>query len=305
MNVKLWRIVERFCRAGQLDPAAFDAFAQLVEDDQEGAVRKKVSSWSDEELEQLSLLISGTLDTVEHPRDRDSILQCQGLYMTGSESSLSALGRQEIPNEVRRGMAESLKESLPDQTLIIIGSRIVPATWVHGFGWKQWRAGLARDDAMFSRPCRAQPRQALESQAWILPVFVEKRHFLADPETDVSAAGVSGLGIELADALAACFRSINGSVPSDISIHPILAAAHCCWTNAKMIAVCEWAKAMQTRARATGRSILLEERPSRGSVQVRDARTRELIATLEADASFPVDATGMAIQLITDGGPPF
>jgi hypothetical protein len=96
----------------------------------------------------------------------------------------------------------SLSVVLPDQNRIIVGSRIVPATWVHGFSWKQWRAGLERGDAMFSRPCKAQPRQAPQSQAWILPVFIEKGDFMAESEADVSMAGSAGVGVKLADALA-------------------------------------------------------------------------------------------------------
>jgi hypothetical protein len=34
-----------------------------------------------------------------------------------------------------------------------------------------------------------------------------------------------------------------------------------------------------------------------------DARTKQVIAGLEADPSFPVDGTSMALKLITDGGP--
>jgi hypothetical protein len=76
------------------DAAAFDAFAQLVEEDQEGVVRNKVSRWRDAELEQLSFLISGTLDTVDHPaQGGNRVLQCRGLYITGSEASLSGLGQ--------------------------------------------------------------------------------------------------------------------------------------------------------------------------------------------------------------------
>jgi hypothetical protein len=101
--------------------------------------------------------------------------------------------------------------------------------------------------------------------------------------------------------LARFLRSGKGRLPSDISIHPILAAAHCCWANAKTIAVYEWAKNVQARAQAAGRSTALEERPQRGSVQLRDVRTKEILAAFEADASFPVDGTSMAIQLLMDG----
>jgi hypothetical protein len=300
MNLKLWRVVERFCRDEVFDAGAFEAFAQLVEEDQEAAIRKKVSRWTEEALEQLSFLISGTLDTVGQPHDRDRVLQCRGLYITGSEASLLALGKSELSSQTRKRMAQSIIGSLPDKTRIIIGSRIVPATWVHGFTWKQWRAGLARDVAMFNRPGKAYPKQAPESQAWILPVFVEKNDILADLEPDVSAAGVSGLGMALADALARFLNGTSGSLPSDVSIHPILAAAHVCWLNAKMIAVYEWARAIQTRALAAGRTVLFEERPCRGSAEARDARTGKTIATLKADASFPVDGTRMTLQLLMD-----
>ena len=303
MNLRLWRVVERFCRGGVFDASAFDAFAQLVEEDQEAAIRKKVSRWNETELEQLSFLISGTLDTVVDRQDGDCILQCRGLYLTGPESSLSALGRREISNRVRNGLTEVVSEFLPDHTRIIVSSRVVSVTWVHGFTWKQWRAGLARDAAMFSRPCQAQPKQAPESQAWILPVFVEKGDLLADLEPDISAVGVSALGTALAEALTGYLSRPSDSMPEDISIHPILAAAHCCWANAKTIAVYEWAKRIQSQARAAGRIVLLEESPRRGSVRARDARTKEIIATLKADASFPVDGTALAIQLLMDGRP--
>ena len=108
MNLKPWPVVERFCRGGGFDSAAFGAFAQLVEDDQEGAVRKKISRWTTEELEQLSFLISGTLDTVAHPQNQNGVLQCQGLHITGSEASVVALGNREIPKEVRQRMAQSV-----------------------------------------------------------------------------------------------------------------------------------------------------------------------------------------------------
>jgi hypothetical protein len=212
------------------------------------------------------------------------------------------LGSQEIPKEVRLAMAKSLSDLLPDQARIIIGSRIVPVTWVHGFAWNQWRAALARDSAMFSRPGKGQPKQAPESQAWMLPVFVEKGHLLADLEVGVAEAGVSTLGRELATALAGVFKKMHGPLPSDVSIHPILAAAHCCWCNAKMIAVYEWAKAIQTGAKAARQSILFEEGPRRGSVRARDAGTKQVIAALRAEASFPVDGTRMALKIIMDGG---
>jgi hypothetical protein len=43
MKLKLWRAVERFCCGSIFDPANFGAFAQLVEENQEDTVRKKVS----------------------------------------------------------------------------------------------------------------------------------------------------------------------------------------------------------------------------------------------------------------------
>ena len=69
-----------------------------------------------------------------------------------------------------------------------------------------------------------------------------------------------------------------------------------------MIAVYEWAKAIQTGAKAARQSILLEEGPRRGSVRARDARTKQVITTLRADPSFPVDGTRLALKLIIDGG---
>ncbi|HZR18469.1 MAG TPA: hypothetical protein VFE51_14345 [Verrucomicrobiae bacterium] len=302
MNLKLWRVVERFCRGQVYDPAAFVAFAQLVEENQEDAIRKKIRAWSDAELEQFSFLISGTLDTINNPQNPNGVLQCQGLYIIGSEASLLRLGSQEIPKEIRLAMAKSLGDLLPGQARIIIGSRIVPVTWVHGFAWAQWRAALARDGAMFGRPSKGQPKQSPESQAWMLPVFVEKGDLMAELEAGVSEAGVSTLGSELAGALAKVLKKMHGPLPSDVSIHPILAAAHCCWANAKMIAVYEWVKAIQTGAKAARRSVLLEEGPRRGSVRVKDARTKQVIATLKADPSFPVDGTSLALKVITDGG---
>jgi hypothetical protein len=303
MNLKMWRIVERFCRGQEFDPEAFGAFARLVEEDQEEAIRKKVSAWSDQELEQLSFLISGTLDTIDNPSNPGGVLQCQGLYITGSHASLLRLGSQEIPKKARLKMIQSVSHSLPDQAEIIVGSHIVPVTWVHGFSWKQWRAALARDVAMFSRPSKAQPKQAPESQAWILPVFVEKGHLFVDVPADVSEAGVSTLGTELAAALTRVFEVMLGALPSDVSVHPIVAAAHACWGNAKAIAVYDWAKAIKAGAQAAGRAVLLEEKPHRGSVRASDAQTRRIIATLNADASFPVDGTEMTIKLIMGGGP--
>ena len=301
MNLKWWRMVERFCRGGLFDVAAFDAFPQLVDADEESAVRKKVSRWRDKELEQLSFLMSGTLDTVAHPLNPECVLQCQGLYLTGSENSLRGLGKGEIPQAVRRRMEKSVQKSLPNQTRLSVGSHIVPATWVHGFGWKQWRAALAGDGAMFSRPCQAQPRQAREAQAWILPVIVEKEHLLAEVETDVSAAGVSALGLRLAEALTRYLRGRHRLLTPDVRIHPFL---HSCWTHGKIIAVFEWAKAVQTRAQAAGRAVMVKEHPRRGSMQISDVETGEIMAAIEPDASFPVDGTHMAIQLIVTGRPP-
>ena len=301
MNRKLWHVVERFCRGGILDESAFRAFGQLVESDQEAAIRRRVQSWSEAALEQLSLLMSGTLDTVGDPGSDHRVLQCRGLYLTGPEASLLPLGKREIPVPARKRITELVSQSGPHQTRIILGSRIVPVTWVHGFSWKQWRAGLARDDAMFTRPCKAQPRQAPESQAWILPVFIEKEHLLTDLGLEVSADGVSEIGRALAQGLTHYFQEVNDALPSDLTIHPILAAAHCCWANAKTIAVYEWAQGVQAREQAAGRSLVLEERPHRGAVQARDAETKRIVATLQADASFPVDGTGMAIQLLMNG----
>src|SRR5260370_22510173 len=93
---------------------------------------------------------------------------------------------------------------------------------------------------------------------------------------------------------------MHGALPSDVSIHPILAAAHCCWGNAKIIAVYQWAKAIQTGAKAARQSILLEEGPRRGSVRARDARTTQLIPSLEPTPSFPVKGPSMPLKLITD-----
>ncbi len=303
MNLKLWRIVERFCRGPVLDPVAFEAFAQLVEDDQEDAIRRKIRAWSDQELEQFSFLISGTLDTIDNPQKPAGVLQCQGLYITGSEAALLPLGSREIPKEVRLALAKPLSALSPNHEQMIIGSRIVPATWVHGFAWKHWRAALARDGAMFSRPCKKQPHQAPEAQAWILPVFVEKGPLTAGLEGDVSEVGVSAVGRELASALARVLMELHRPLPSDVSIHPILAAAHCCWSNAKVIAVYHWAKAIQASAQTTGKPVLLEEGPRRGSVRVKDARTKQVIAALRSDPSFPVDGTRMALKLLTDHGP--
>src|SRR5258708_3926344 len=113
MNLKLWRIVERFCRGQVFDLAAFGAFAQLVDESQEEAIRKKLRAWSDQELEQFSFLISGTLDTIDNPQNPNGVLQCQGLYITGSAASLLRLGSHEIPNEVRLALAKSLSDLLP------------------------------------------------------------------------------------------------------------------------------------------------------------------------------------------------
>jgi hypothetical protein len=296
MDLKLWRVVERFCREKVLDPEAFGAFAQLVEEDHEETIRKRLRRWSQNDRAQFSFLMSGVLDTVDDPQHPKGVLQCQGLYLTGTEASLRALGAQEIPQAVRVTLAESLGGLLADQVRIIIGSRIVPVTWVHGFSWKQWRAALAREGSMFSRPCKAQPSQAPESQGWILPVFVEKADLMAELEADVLETGVSAVGKKLALALARVFRKMHGDVPPDVSIHPILAAAHCCWTNAKMIAVYEWARAIQKSAQSAGQTIILEEGPRRGSVRVKDGRTKRVLATLKAEASFPVDGTGMALE---------
>jgi len=176
-------------------------------------MRKEIRTWSQQQLEQFSFLISGTLDTIDDPQRPNGVLQCQGLYITGSEASLLPLGSREIPKEVRLAVAKSFSDLLPDQARIIIGSRIVPVTWAHGFTWKQWRAALARDGAMFSRPRKEQPMQAPESQAWILPVFVEKGHLMADLEADASEVGVSELGGELAIALERVLKEMHGALP--------------------------------------------------------------------------------------------
>ncbi len=108
------------------------------------------------------------------PDGSDTVFQCQGLYPTGPQKSLLALASKEIPKRLREAMAIVPTRTIREQQNIIVGSHIIPATWVHGFTWKQWRAGLARDAAMFQRPCKHQPKQAPEAQAWILPVFVRK-----------------------------------------------------------------------------------------------------------------------------------
>lgn len=301
MNGKLWRTVQRFCHGSDFDPEAFEAFAQIVEEEGENDVRQGVTGWNDAKLERLSLLMSGTLDTVDHPRKAGGVLQCQGLYVTGAEGSLRLLGGREIPPEVRSEMAELLDESLQDQTQLIVGSHVVPVTWVHSFTWKQWRAALSRHGAMFSPPGRVQPKQATEAQGWILPIFFDKDDIQTDLEADVAAAGISGLGLRLAESLARYFRRVPGGLPDDVSIHPVMAAAHSCWMHAKMIATHDWARRIQTRAQASGLQLRFEEAPQRGSVQVKNMSSGELVAALEADASFPVDGTGMVLQLITQG----
>jgi len=60
-----WRLVERFCRRPAFDPAGIEAFARLVEDDQEEAIRQRVKSWGSNARERLSFLISAVLDTVD------------------------------------------------------------------------------------------------------------------------------------------------------------------------------------------------------------------------------------------------
>jgi hypothetical protein len=298
MDSTLWSVVERFCRHNDANPIAFDAFAQLVEQNGEDDIRSKIKPWSEDALEQVSFLISATLDTIENPDNSETVLQCQGLYITGPQKSLLPLASREIPIQSRNEIGAVLAERLPEQGDIIIGSHIIPATWVHGFSWKQWRAGLARDAAMFQRPCKKQPKQAEDAQAWILPVFVTKKLF-ADVSVDPleEPTGVSPMSQLLCAGIKQVLVQLHGGVPQDVWIHPVLAAAHCCWAHAKTIAICDWLKGVNAQAVANGQSILIEEAPPRGSVRVRESRTGRLVAELIGDASFPVDGTGMAIEL--------
>ena len=275
MPAEAWRLVERFCRRPAFDPAAIEAFARLVEDDQEEAIRRRVKSWGSKARERLSFLISATLDTVDHPADASTVLQCQGLYVTGSLKSLLPLGSKDLPKAVRVAMAKSAQGALPQGAGLIVGSRILPATWVHGFPWKQWRAALAREGPMFEQPCKVQPRQAPRSQAWMLPVFLEKgppEPGQAEPE---SANGVTELGRQLASGLARALVNVAGVLPTGVTLHPLLAAAHSCWGHARMIALCAWAKSVENQARSTGRLVHVEEGPRRGSLRVLNARTRQ------------------------------
>ena len=301
MDSKLWSVVERFCRHNDANPIAFDAFAELVEQDAEDDIRSKINGWNENELEQVSFLISATLDTIYDPDNSERILQCQGLYITGPQKSLLPLASREIPNESRNEIRAVLAEKLPEQGDIIIGSRIIPATWVHGFSWTQWRAGLARDAAMFERPCKKQPKQAEDAQAWILPVFVTKSLF---PQVSADAieqsTGVSPLGQLLCAGIKRLLVQLHGGIPQDVRVHPVLAAAHCCWAHAKTIAICDWLHGVKAQAVTNLQSIVIEEAPTRGSVRVRESRTGRLVAELIGDASFPVDGTRMAIELSSE-----
>jgi hypothetical protein len=298
MESRLWRPVERFCRHHEFNPTVFNAFVELVEQDEEEAIRQRIKNWSSDALEQFSFLISATIDTIDNPDGSDTVFQCQGLYITGPQESLAALGRKEIPKKLRDAIAIVSGKTIREQNEIIVGSHIIPATWVHGFTWKQWRAGLARDAAMFQRPCKNQPKQAQEAQAWILPVFVQKEIFSGlTLEEMPEQNGVSPMGQLLRVEIKNVFEQMYGVLPHDVWIHPVLAAAHCCWAQAKMIAVCEWLKGIKTKAHTLGQSVLVEEAPVRGSVQVRQAHTGNLIAALIADPSFPVDGTSLAIEL--------
>jgi hypothetical protein len=300
MDSKLWSVVQRFCRHNGVNPLAFDAFAELVEQNAEDDIRSKIKGWSENALEQVSFLVSATLDTIYDPDNSERIFQCQGLFITGPQKSLLPLASREIPNKSRNEMRAVLAEKLPEQGDIIIGSHIIPATWVHGFTWKQWRAGLARDAAMFQRPCKKQPKQAEDAQAWILPVFVTKSLFPpvpADPMEEPT--GVSSLGRLLCAGIKRVLVQMHGGIPQDVRVHPVLAAAHCCWAHAKTIAMCDWLNAVKAQAVTHRQSILIEEAPTRGSVRVKDSRTGHLVAELVGDASFPVDGTRLAIALST------
>jgi hypothetical protein len=298
MEARLWRPVERFCRHHEFNPNVFSAFADLVEQDREETIRQKIKNWSSDALEQLSFLVSATIDTIDNPDGSDTVFQCQGLYLTGPQKSLLSLASKEIPKKLRDAMAIVSGRKIWEQQDIIVGSHIIPATWVHGFTWKQWRAGLARDAAMFQRPCKNQPKQAQEAQAWILPVFVQKESFSGLPVEEVpEQTAVSPMGQFLSVEIKSVFAQMYGVLPQDVWIHPILAAAHCCWSQAKMIAVYEWLKGIKARALTLGQSILIKEAPVRGSVQVREAHTGKLIAELLADPSFPVDGTSLAVDL--------
>ena len=272
MEARLWHPVERFCRHHEFNPTVFNAFAELVDQDHEETIRQKIKNWSSDALERLSFLISATMDTIDNPDGSDTVFQCQGLYITGPQKSLLALACKEIPKALRDAITIVLSRTsgtMREKEEIIVGSRIIPATWVHGFSWKQWRAGLARDAAMFQRPCKNQPRQAEEAQAWILPVFVQKEIFSSIlmqemPEPD----GVSPMGQLLQVEIKSVFEQMYGLLPADVWIHPVLGAAHCCWPQAKMIAVCEWLKGIKAKAHTLGQSVLIEEAPVRGSLQV-------------------------------------
>jgi hypothetical protein len=90
-------------------------------------------------------------------------------------------------------------------------------------------------------------------------------------------------------------------LPTDVTFHPLLAAAHSCWGHAKMIALSAWAKAVENQARSTGQLVHVEEGPRRGSLQVLNARTRQVVAALNADPSFPVDGTKLVLKFLKGG----
>src|SRR5208282_3690447 len=118
---------------------------------------------------------------------------------------------------------------------------------------------------------KVQPRQAPQSQAWMLPVFLEKGPPEPDQAEPESATGVTELGRQLASSLARALENVAGVLPTDVTFHPLLAAAHSCWGHAKMIALSAWAKAVENQARSTGQLVHVEEGPRRGSLQVLNA----------------------------------
>src|SRR6266404_1684 len=101
MEARLWRPVERFCRHHEFNPIVFNAFAELVDQDQEQTIRQKIKNWSSDALEELSFLISATIDTIDNPDGSDTVFQCQGLYITGPQKSLLPLASKEIPKTLR------------------------------------------------------------------------------------------------------------------------------------------------------------------------------------------------------------
>ena len=299
LNSERWRIIERFCLKEEYNPLAFEAFAELVDRNQEEEIRQRVEKWSSDALEQLSLLICGGLDAIPNSDGSGTFFQCAGLYLTGTQNSLISISGKEIPRLERHNMAAEVKKMNPEAGEIVIGSHIIPTTWVHGFSWKQWRAALARDAAMFERPSRSQPHQAAEAQAWMLPIF-HRRELFVHPTTEYDRQdGTSSFGRLLMNQTASVFQKIHGSMPPDIRIHPIVAAAHESWCHAKMIAFTDWLAATITRLKATGQSIRIVEQP-RGSVQIQNARTSEVIAELNAAPSFPVDGTQIAIRITSE-----